>query len=457
MTACGYSRAVEALRRALVFGINPSLDGIRALSAELGDPHAAYDSVQITGTNGKTSTARLTHALLKAHGRAAALYTSPELERINERMELGDGPVPDEEFARAVCAALDAAQRLRPGLEGTDGGFTEFELTTAAALWLFRALHADVAVLEVGMGGRWDATSVVSPAVAVVTGVGLDHTAILGDSLEKIAAEKAAIIKPGCVAVLGPGTAAVDEVFLTQAAQARVRCIAVRSEGDDSPVPEPSTVRFEVRARPGSPGGFTTLDVRGLLGEYPGLKLRAPAYQAANVATAIAAAESALGGALDADRIRNALEQVRLPGRFELVHADPPVVVDGSHNPQAAAVLARAIEDAWPDSARRPVAVVGMLADKDARSFVAALGPVVSGLIVTEPVSSRALPAADLAAIVAQTDGRRPQEAPTVAMAVEAAIAAGANGVVVTGSLTTAGQAREYVRHFGNGSSTVGA
>ena len=177
-----------------------------ALCSALGNPQDAFESVQITGTNGKSSTARVTAALLQAEEVATGLYTSPELERYPERIEIGGEVVSDGDFALALGAALAAARALRgDDAVGTEGGFTEFELLTAAALWLFRERGVEVAVLEVGLGGRWDATSVVSPSVAAITGVGLDHTAILGDTLEAIAAEKAAIIRTGYGADAGTG------------------------------------------------------------------------------------------------------------------------------------------------------------------------------------------------------------------------------------------------------------
>ena len=163
-----FDEALATLKRATVFGINPSLEGVTDLVAALGDPQATFASVQITGTNGKTSTARITAALLQAEGLATGLYTSPELERYPERIEVGGRVVSDTEFASAIAATVAAAETLRgSGAIGTPAGFTEFELLTAAALWLFREQGVSWACLEVGMGGRWDATSVVSPAVAV--------------------------------------------------------------------------------------------------------------------------------------------------------------------------------------------------------------------------------------------------------------------------------------------------
>ncbi|HSK48113.1 MAG TPA: cyanophycin synthetase, partial [Coriobacteriia bacterium] len=246
----------------------------------------------------------------------------------------------------------------------------------------------------------------------------------------------------------GPGTAGVEQIFLERAKLSHTHPRAVRPEGALSPVDEQLTVRFLVTGRPHAPGGLTTVSVRGVHGSYPSLSLSAPSYQATNVATAIAAAEAALGRGLDAERARRSLIDARLPGRFELMLDEPPVVVDGSHNPQAAYVLAEAIAEAWPAPERRPLVVLGVLSDKDAKGIVQALAPVVSGFAVCAPVSARALPAQVLADIVEVVTGVRPWVFDTVAAALLALTveSAGKEGLVVTGSLTTAGEARHFLR-----------
>lgn len=431
--------ALAALASALVFGMHPSLDGITALARELGDPQHAFASVQVTGTNGKTSVSRITAALLRAEGHATGLYTSPHLERYPERIEVDGEPLSDDAFALALSHALDAAEALR-AQGGFPGGFTEFELLTAAALWAYREAGVAFAVLEVGLGGRWDATSVVSPSVAVITGVGLDHTAILGDTLTAIAAEKAAIIRPASAPVLGPGTAGVERIFLERAEAVATHARAVRAEREASPVPEALTVRFALAERPASPGGRTVVDVRGVHAEYPGLALFAPSYQAANVATAVAAAEAALGRALTLDRARDALAALAIPGRFEVVAGPPPVIVDGSHNPQAALALADAVREAFGTCL--PDVLLGILGDKDAEGIVRALAPVARRIHVTASASKRALPAAELAAIVERVTGAAPRTYASVAAALADLAPASEPGLLVTGSITTAGEAR---------------
>jgi dihydrofolate synthase/folylpolyglutamate synthase len=329
----------------------------------------------------------------------------------------------------------------------TAGVFTEFELLTAAAMSLMREKHVEVACLEVGMGGRWDATSVVDPAVAVITGVGLDHTEHLGSTLDAIAHDKSHIIKSGSSVVLGPGTWPVVDVFLERCARLGLHPRFVAEVSHDSAVPESATVRYSVRRHPDRPGGALVVDVRGIHEDYRGLELAAPSFQAPNVAVAIAASECVLGRALTADNLRSALGPMRFPGRFELMCTEPPVVIDGAHNPQAAAVLAGAIFEAWPDSEARPWCVLGVLKDKDAEGIVDALAPVVDRFVVTQSHSPRARDAGELAAIVEHATGAWPEIVPDLEEAIGHACAhAGARGVVVTGSLYTVGEARPLLR-----------
>lgn len=416
-----YREATAALSAMLRFGTNPSLESVRALCAALGDPQDAYRCIRVAGTNGKTSVTRMTAALISAHGVRAAAYTSPHLNEYRERIELGGEPVPEADFARAVSAALAADAR---------GEATEFEAVTAAALWLLREAGTAWAVLEVGMGGRWDATGVVSAEVAVVTGVSLDHTAVLGGTVEEIAAEKAQVIVPGCVAVLGPGTAVARAVFEERVAETGVPVLHVTEGGD---------VDWTVLARPRSPAGCTRFAVRTPGGAYDELALDAPAYQAPNAAVAITAAEAALGAALDPVAVRSALAGMRFPGRFEVLADAPPLVVDGAHNPGAASTLASAVADAWPRA--KPVVLLGVLSDKDAEGIVRAIAPVAGGWVCTRTSSPRALSADELAEVVERVTGERPPAHDDLREALAAARDAGGDaGVLATGSLTVAAE-----------------
>lgn len=435
-----YEQVLDELARALKFGIHPSLDGIRALVEVLGHPERSFRVIQVTGTNGKTSVTRMVAALMRAHGVHAGAYTSPHLVDYEERVEVDGRPVSRAMFAAGVSAALDAAERLDAAASealGTDGGsasFTEFELLTAAALWIFREAGVERAVLEVGMGGRWDATSVTSPDVAVVTGVALDHTDRLGRTREEIAADKAHVIKPGSVAVLGPGCAGVEHVLLERAHAVGVPTVRVGQGEDD--------VAWLVRERPRASGQPLVVDVFGAERTYRRIALLAPSYQAPNIATAVAAAETALG-ALDEDAVRAACERLRLPGRFDVLDPTVPLVVDGAHNPEAAERLAEAVLELMP---QRPVVVLGVMADKDAEGIVRALVPVASGFVCTRSSSSRALAPEVLAEAVRDAGGRVIAIEPAVTEAIERALRESRAGVLCAGSLYVAGEATAAFR-----------
>ncbi|MBW6469566.1 MAG: bifunctional folylpolyglutamate synthase/dihydrofolate synthase [Coriobacteriia bacterium] len=432
----GYTDAVHALHDALTFGINPSLEPVTAMAEEMGRPQDAFASIQVTGTNGKSSVTRIIAALLEAHGVNTGTYTSPELHSYTERIACGGVPVSEVMFARAVAEALAAAERA--GVTPT-----EFEILTAAALWVFRECGVEVAVLEVGMGGRWDATSVVEPAVAVITGVSLDHTAHLGETREEIAADKAHIIKAGSVVVLGPATTGVERVLTRHAAglEPQVTMHAVRHGLQASPLGETDTLRYSVTANPQSPGEPSRVDVSGRA-PYTGIEVHGPAYQAANVATAVAAAEAFLDRKLDAELVRAAVAATVFPGRFQVLRRDPWLVADAAHNAEAAGVLAKAIGTVWPDPEVRPVVVLGVLSDKDAAGMVFALAPVVAGFVAVAPDSPRALPAEELADVVEHVTGERPGVAGSVAEGIEMALAASpVAGSVVTGSIRTVAEA----------------
>jgi dihydrofolate synthase/folylpolyglutamate synthase len=239
----------------------------------------------------------------------------------------------------------------------------------------------------------------------------------------------------------------VEHVFVSRAAALGTHARAVREHAASSPVEEGLTVRYSVTARPTDPGGTTLVDVRGIHGTYPGLALVGPAYQAGNIATGVATAEAALGRALDPDRARAALAALAIPGRFELMRREPPVLIAASPNPQAAAVLADAVRDAWPGPERRPVLLLGIFADKDAGGIIEALAPVAGAFAVTRSVSPRAMPTADLARLVERISGTAPLVvADTVGEALGALGSCPPYGLVVTGSIATAGEARALLR-----------
>ena len=430
----GYTDAVRVLQGALRFGINPSLDGIEALCDGMGRPHESYRCIQVGGTNGKSSVVRMLSAILREHGVRVGCYTSPHLLEYRERVEVDGKPVSEAEFARGIRAALDASEAVRRNVPDFAEP-TEFELVTAAALWLFRDLGVDVAVLEVGMGGRWDATSVVSPAVAVVTGVALDHTAHLGKTREAIAAEKARIISSGSIAVLGPGTVGVEREFVARAEEVGAEVVTVL------PVSDPAhngQVGFAIGGRPDSPTGLTEIFVSGVTSEEISVSVRMPAYQAPNVAVSLAAAATILDP-IDAEAAVRALSHIEMRGRFQVLDTDPWLIVDGAHNPSAARVLAEAIQDAFgPQS---PVIVLGVLSDKDATGIVAALAPVAGEFAIVAPHSDRAMRAEELYDLVGSTTDSVCTVFGSMPEALAEVCDRQGKDAVVTGSLTTVADA----------------
>jgi len=427
----------------------------------LGDPQLTYPCIQVAGTNGKSSTARFTAAFLHSQGFKVGLYTSPDLVEYPERMEIDGVVVSRERFAQAVFRAHEATQEAVAA--GKMWGTTEFELLTAAALWLFADEQVDFAVLEVGLGGRWDATSVVSPAVAVITGVGLDHMDILGDTIEEIASEKAAIIKPGCVPVLGVGTAETREVFLARCTEVGVEPVFVGQLRDGAYVGQVRDGAWCPIFYDHMP--FSNEDVKnGTPSPVPHLSHispvpqlshplvpRFPSYQKQNIACALAATKAALRVDLNVAAIQHVLDTLTIPGRFELLRKSPPLLIDASHNPQSATVLAEAlIESCGLNTATGHLndydtLLLGVLSDKDAKGIVAALAPLFDNLVVTQSSSPRAIPADELAKVVHQVDSCRDVEVfATVSQALEELTKRGAS-VVATGSITLAGDIKRHL------------
>ena len=410
-----YEQSIKRLHQVLRFGICPLLETVEDMLVELGDPDLQFDSVQIAGTNGKTSTSRYTAAILAGEGLRTALYTSPELVSYTERMEVGGTPVSEEAFAHGIACASEAGRRVnerRSAAGERPYDITEFDLLTVAAMVVFAEAGVDVAVLEVGMGGRWDATSAAKSIRAVaVTGIGLDHMRILGDTLEQIAGEKAAVIKQGRTCVLGVGTAtpdSVEDVFLRQCEAEGVVPVLVRpddladAEGlmhagtprSDAELPHAS---FAIDARPTRIGEPLRLAVRTLRAEYHGIEALKPAYQAANITCAVTLAEEFLGRQLDAGALVDAVIACPTPGRFDVVRADPPVLIDACHNPQSVGAFLTAIRAIEPEVGKRPCLLCAVLADKDVEGIVSLLAPEFPAVVCTQTNSPRAMAAEELA------------------------------------------------------------
>lgn len=450
-----YDEALEQLHSALRFGICPMLETVEDMLAELGDPDLRYDCVQIAGTNGKTSTSRFTAAILAGEGLSVALYTSPELVSYTERMEVGGHPVSEAAFAHGIAAAAEAGRRVnasRAAAGERPYDITEFDTLTVAAAVVFAEAGVDVAVLECGMGGRWDATSAMKSIRSVaVTGIGLDHTRILGDTLEAIAGEKAAIIKPGRACVLGVGCAtptSVEDVFLEQCHAAGVTPTLVRAldrvdvAGEMHPgiarehagLPQAS---FGVTKRPHRLGAPLELSVNTPRSLYAELACLKPDYQAANVACAVALAEAHLGRALAQDALFESLVTCPTPGRFQLLRPEPPVLIDACHNPQSVEAFLAAVAAVEPDVARRPHLLCAVLADKDVAGIVRLLAPAFPSVCVTQTASPRALAVHELAGLFREAGATVTAEYPDVASATSALCG---ESYVACGSITLAGE-----------------
>ncbi len=398
----------------------PTLDRITAVCTLLGDPQTDFPVLHITGTNGKGSTARMSAALLAAHGLSVGMYTSPHLERINERMVWDGQPIDDDTLAAALLGLEAVEDHL--GLR-----LTHFEILTAAALRWFADIAVDVAVLEVGLGGRWDATNVADATVAVVTNVGLDHAEVIGPTRADIAGEKAGIVKPGCTLVLGETDPALVPIFEHRGAG------AVWLRGRD----------FDCDRNRVAVGG-RAVDLRTPSGLIEDLlvPLRGP-HQGDNAACALAAVEAFFGRALDPDVVATAFAGVQVPGRFEIVRRRPLVVLDGAHNPDGARALRATLEDDF--GGRKPdVLVVGFTGGRDAAEMLAAMDAGEARLVLaTKPPSPRGVDPAVVAA-AAEAMGVRAEVVPSVTGAVERALAAAGDDdfVLVTGSLHAVGEAR---------------
>lgn len=450
-----YEQALRELRATLKLGIQPMLETVVDMLAECGDPDLRYDCVQVAGTNGKTSTSRYAASVLAGEGCRTALYTSPELVSYTERMEVAGRPVSETAFAHGVSAALEAGRRVNGRrLRAAERPYdvTEFDLLTVAALIVFAEERVDVAVLEVGMGGRWDATSAAKRIRAVaVTGVGLDHTRILGDTLEAIAGEKAAVIQPGRGCVLGVGTATpdtVEDVFLRQCADADVTPVLLRPDdpADAAGEMHPGTPRahaglphasYRITRRPtriGSPLELTVVTPHATYGELAALK---PAYQAANIACAVALCEGFLGRPLDAAALYESVVTCPTPGRFDVVRPDPVVLVDACHNPQSVEAFLAAVRAVAPRVADRPALLVAVLADKDVAGIVGLLAREFPRVHVTQTASPRALPAAELAERFGRAGAAVSRVFPDVPSAVQGLCE---DSYIACGSITLAGE-----------------
>ncbi|MEH3154228.1 MAG: bifunctional folylpolyglutamate synthase/dihydrofolate synthase [Gordonia paraffinivorans] len=433
--------------------IEPSLSRIAALMDLLGSPQRGYASIHVAGTNGKTSVTRMIDALLMALHRRTGRITSPHLQLATERIALDGRPITPRQY-------VDAFRDLEPYVTMVDdssvgaGGprMSKFEVLTAMAYAVFAEAPVDIAVVETGMGGTWDATNVIEPSVAVITPIAMDHADYLGDTLTKVAGEKAGIIKPA-VDDLVP----VDPIAILATQEPEAAAVLMARVAETDVVVARQDSEFRVLERRTAVGG-QMVTLQGLGGVYDEVFLPLHgAHQASNAVLALAAVEAFFGAGadrqLDIDAVRAGFASVTVPGRLERVRSAPAVFLDAAHNPHGAVALARGLTEEF--DFRRLVGVVGVMGDKDVLGMLTALEPVLDEVIVTTNGSPRALDAdtlGDLAATVFGED--RVQVREFLPDAVEAAVIAAEDvdddsdaglsgvGVVITGSVVTAGAAR---------------
>ena len=401
----------------------PTLDRMREFMAVLGDPERAYPAIHITGTNGKGSTAAMSAALLGARGLSVGTYTSPNLSKVNERISRSGGAIDDLSLREVLStlSLIEATLSDRP---------TRFELLTAAAFTWFADVAVDAAVVEVGVGGTWDATNVIDGTVAVLTNVSYDHTDILGPTLEGIARDKAGIVKPGSVAVVGERDPTLVHAIRSVADEAGAAQVWVRGEEFDC-----TSNRLAVGGR--------LVDLRTPGSTYRGVALPLHGeHQGLNAACALAAAEAFFGAPLDPDVVEEGFARVSVPGRLEVVGRRPLCLLDGAHNVAGMQVLSSALGDFAV--AGRSVAVIGMLTGRDPSAMIA---PLVSAgvqvLVACAPASPRAQPP-EAVADAASAAGMQVSVAAAVPDAVRLGLElAGDEGlVVIAGSLYVVAEAR---------------
>lgn len=423
---------------------NLNLDRLTMMLDLLGHPEQSFRVIHITGTNGKGSTARMAEAICRAYGLRTGLYTSPHLERINERIAIDGRQLSDEAFVDAYTQIKDLVDIIDAKSARSGGpAMSFFEVLTSMAIWAFADAPVDVAIVEVGMGGRWDATNVLDADAAVIGPVDMDHMQWLGDTVEKIATVKAGIIKPGCTAIIG-----------AQPHEEKVMPILMREASEKGADVVRDGREMEVLSRVPAVGGqlVSLRTPNGTYEEIPVAKFGA--HQAHNALAALAAAEVVIpvNGALNADLVSEALGAVKVPGRIEQIRTSPTMIIDGGHNVNAAQALRAAIEESY--SFQQLVGVISMMADKQVEEYLGVLEPILTEVVITENSwRGRVMPARDLEKIAVGVFGpdrvRRVDSLPdAIQTAVdmvdsqdELGIGYG-RGIVICGSFVTAGDAR---------------
>jgi dihydrofolate synthase/folylpolyglutamate synthase len=425
-----YEQANAYLDRHIGLGGEHGLDRMRDLLDLMGSPHEGYPIIHVAGTNGKTSTSRFSTLVLVAHGLTTGTYTSPHLQTIEERLAVNGRVSTSEEFALALTDVAAFAD-LRESTGGQPN--TYFELITAAGFAYFADQAVNAAVIEVGLGGRLDATNVVDADVCVVTSIGVEHTQYLGEDLRGIAREKLAITGPGSILITGP----LPEVALDEAREtARGLGIQHRRFDDD----------FGIESYERGVGGWL-VTFKGAEATYEDVFLPLHGhYQLTNFAIAIAAAEALVGRRLDVEAVRDAAAVATAPGRMEPLGSSPFVLVDGAHNADAMETLVESVQEEYPTT--RWHVVLGVMGDKNVQLILERLAPIATGMVTTAVDYNRAMPAAELAAVASSTLPDIPVlAADNVADAVDMARAESGPGgaVLVTGSLYLVGEVRDLL------------
>ena len=423
-----YPGALSYLDSCIGLGRKFGLEPMRAVMSRMGDPHTRCRVIHVAGTNGKTSTSRIAGQVLATQGYSAGVFTSPHLQAVEERIAVNGRSLTRLQFAEAISEVAEVIAE-----EVADGGrgLTYFELTAAAAFAHFARAGVDAMVLEVGLGGRLDATNVVSAEVAVLTGLGFDHTQYLGDTLPQIAREKLGIVAPGARLVCGdipPEAAPVVE------RKVRVSGAEVLWLGKD----------FGVRSISAMPEGGWRVSVDGLYGSYENLRLPLRGrHQIRNLAVAVAAAEAWLERGLDADRLRPGLRFFSVPGRMELISRDSTLLLlDGAHNPEACTALAKSIAEEFGEGGW--VGVLGVMGDKDLESMIAALAPLLDKVVASRADSPRALYPHEMAGRIKRVWDLPVIQCADPAEAIQKACSLAGRGgrVLVAGSLYLVGEVR---------------
>lgn len=420
--------ALQYIKDSLKFGSILGLDRIERLLERMDNPHRKLKYVHVAGTNGKGSTVAFISSILMAAGYRVGTYTSPSIERFNERIRVNGEDIENEALASIIT---DIKGHIDDMVSKGEENPTEFEITTALAFQYFLDKECDIVVLEVGLGGRLDSTNVIeSPEICVITTIDFDHMEILGNTLPLIASEKAGIIKAGSDVILYPQSEEAEGVILSNADSLGAR---VRKADFDSIHILSSDIFSQ------------TFNYKGL----SGLSIRlAGLHQTRNASVAIEAALllSEKGWKIDEDAIRSGLDSARWPGRFELLCEEPIFIADGAHNSQGVAMLRKNLEQLFPD--RKITFIMGVLADKDYAEMVSEIAPIAQRFITVDVDNKRALPCEELAEMIEELEFEAIAAHDVHAGIRLAMLLAGSDGIICSfGSLYYVGRVREYFAH----------